>query len=82
MQKKERLCVSCRQHFDKDKMLRVAKVDGQFTLDVNNKFEGRGAYVCSDCRDKISKKKLLNKSFKQAVPDEIYKQIEDYGKNS
>ena len=78
----ERLCVSCRENYEPKSILRVAKIDGEFVLDIGQKLGGRGAYICSNCIDKVVKKKLLNKSFKQAVPIEVYEKIEEYEKNS
>lgn len=76
------MCVSCRQHYKPKELIRIAKIKDEFVLDREHKLGGRGAYVCLNCKYKIYKKKLLNKSFKTSVPDEIYKEVENYEQNS
>ncbi len=77
----QRMCIICRNMFDKKQLLRIVKSkDGQFAVDLTGKLNGRGAYVCknSDCLEKIKKGKLLNKAFKCQVPDEIYDEASKY----
>jgi len=49
----------------------------EFCLDFTGKKSGRGAYVCNDltCFEKAVKQKGLERSFKQAVPFEVYEQL-------
>ena len=49
-----------------------------FVLDTTGKKNGRGAYICysRDCFQKAVKNKGLERSFKQAVPAEVYGHLE------
>ena len=53
---------------------------GNFTIDPaegKRKSPGRGAYLCrnTDCFAKAQKSKGLERSFKRAIPAEIYEQL-------
>ena len=49
-----------------------------FVLDTTGKKNGRGVYICysRDCFQKAVKNKGLERSFKQAVPAEVYGHLE------
>ena len=74
-----RMCIACRQLFEKREMLRVVKNDCKIFLDFTSKAAGRGAYVCNNpnCIKKLKKQRLLNKVFSSSVDDEIYDAIEE-----
>jgi predicted RNA-binding protein YlxR (DUF448 family) len=62
----------------KKELIRVVRNDlGEFFLDSTGKKSGRGAYVCPtlDCLQKAHKSKGLERSFKQAVPEEVYESL-------
>lgn len=70
-----RMCVVCRNMKDKHELIRVVKnKDGDVFIDNTFKANGRGAYVCKDaeCIKKCIKTKMLNKAFKQPVPEDAY----------
>lgn len=50
----------------------------EFLLDATGRKNGRGAYLCfsRDCFLKAVKNKGLERSFKQAIPNEVYEQLE------
>ena len=77
-----RMCIACKQLFDKRDLLRVVRTpEGEVLLDRTGKKAGRGAYLCSDpeCLKKCIKNKLLNKSFKTVISEEAYQSLErDY----
>ena len=52
---------------------------GDYLVDKTGKLDGRGAYICgsADCAKKLIKNKLLNRAFKTAIPDEVYKAVEE-----
>ena len=54
--------------------------EGEFGLDATGKAPGRAAYLCKDmaCFSKAQKSKGLERSFKRAVPPEIYIQLTAY----
>ena len=49
----------------------------EFALDRTGKLPGRGAYICpnAECLAKAQKSKGLERSFKVAVPKEVYEQL-------
>ena len=68
-----RMCVVCRQMKSKAELLRIAKKDGEFSVDVSGKLPGRGAYICkgNDCREKFEKQRSFERAFKGAFPQEV-----------
>ena len=63
----------------KKDMIRVIRTsEGEFLLDATGRKNGRGAYLCpnSDCLAKAVKNKGLERSFKQAIPKEVYEALE------
>lgn len=74
-----RKCVGCGEMKSKKEMMRVLKTaEAEFLLDVTGKKSGRGAYICfsKDCLNKAIKSKGLERSFKQAIPKEVYERLE------
>ena len=74
-----RKCVGCGEMKSKREMIRVLKTsDEEFVLDATGKKNGRGAYVCSskECLSLAIKNKGLERSFKQAIPKEVYDKLE------
>ncbi len=77
---KLRMCIACRAMKDKRDLLRIVKdKTGEISVDNSGKKNGRGAYICKDeeCLKKLEKQKLLNKTFKTNVDDEVYKKIRE-----
>jgi len=73
-----RKCVGCGEMKSKKEMIRVLKTtDEEFVLDATGKKNGRGAYLCfsNDCFEKAVKSKGLERSFKQAIPKEVYEKL-------
>lgn len=74
-----RMCVGCQEVKNKKEMIRVIKTpEGTFMLDATGKKNGRGAYVCpsEECLQLARKNKGLERSFKQAIPAEVYESLE------
>mgnify|MGYP002647145871 FL=1 len=74
-----RKCVGCQEMKSKKEMMRVLKTsENTFELDVTGKKNGRGAYLCfsKECFEKAVKNKGLERSFKQAIPKEVYEKLE------
>ena len=74
-----RKCVGCQEMKSKKEMIRVIRTsEGEFLLDATGRKNGRGAYLCpnSDCLAKAVKNKGLERSFKQAIPKEVYGALE------
>ena len=74
-----RQCVGCREMKNKKEMIRVIRTSEQeFVLDATGKKNGRGAYICPnrECLSQAIKSKGLERSFKQAIPKEVYESLE------
>ena len=74
-----RKCVGCQEMKSKKEMLRVIRTsEGEFLLDATGKKNGRGAYLCPSraCLEKAIKGKGLERSFRQAIPREVYETLE------
>lgn len=70
-----RKCVGCQEMKAKKEMIRIVRTeDGEFVLDATGRKNGRGAYICPSlaCLEKAMKTKGLERSFKQAIPKEVY----------
>ena len=75
----QRSCIGCGAVKDKKELVRVIKTpEGIFEIDKTGRKNGRGAYICDDvnCLKKARKCKGLDRSFKMAVPDEVYEALE------
>ena len=75
----ERMCTGCGEHFLKKELIRVVRSpEGEISLDITGRKPGRGAYICPsmDCFKKAVKGKGLERSFKMAIPKEIYENLE------
>lgn len=75
-----RQCVGCQEMKNKKEMIRVIRTNEQeFLLDATGKKNGRGAYICPDpeCLQKAVKNKGLERSFKQAIPKEVYEILKE-----
>ena len=73
-----RKCTGCQEMKSKKELIRVVKNDaGEISLDFTGKKQGRGAYICpnEECLEKARKSKGLERSFKCAVPKEVYEQL-------
>ena len=74
-----RQCIGCGEMKNKKEMVRILKTaEGEIVLDATGKKNGRGAYICPsmDCFRKAKKSRGLDRSFKMAVPAEIYDRLE------
>ncbi|HIT87974.1 MAG TPA: YlxR family protein [Candidatus Coprocola pullicola] len=73
-----RKCTGCQEMKNKKELIRIVHNEaGEFLLDATGKKAGRGAYICPnlECLEKAKKSKGLERSFKEAVPKEVYEQL-------
>jgi len=81
-----RQCVGCGEMKSKKEMMRVLKTENlEICLDLTGKKNGRGAYLCKSliCLQKARKNKGLERSFKMAIPPEVYDTLEkEFGNGS
>lgn len=74
-----RQCIGCQEMKSKKEMIRVIKTAGdEIVLDATGRKNGRGAYLCPsmECLEKAVKSRGLERSFKMAIPKEVYETLE------
>ena len=74
-----RQCIGCGERKSKKEMIRVIKTaEGEILLDATGRKNGRGAYLCPsmECFKKAVKGRGLERSFKMAIPREVYETLE------
>ena len=74
-----RQCIGCGEMKSKQEMIRILRTESEgFVVDATGRKNGRGAYLCPsmECFKKAVKNKGLERSFKMAVPAEIYDRLE------
>ena len=74
-----RQCIGCQEMKSKKEMIRVIKTaEGEILLDATGRKNGRGAYLCPsmECFKKAVKGRGLERSFKMAIPREVYETLE------
>lgn len=74
-----RTCVACKSCKPKNELIRIVKNDDQFDVDFTGKMNGRGSYICNSdsCFQLLIKNKLLNKTYKQNIPSDVYDKIKE-----
>ncbi len=76
----KRMCVGCGEMFDKRELIRVVKSpEGEVSLDLTGKKNGRGAYVCNnpECLKKARKRKSIERAFSMKIEDAVYDKMEE-----
>lgn len=79
-----RKCLGCMEQKPKKELVRVVKsADGDISLDLTGKKNGRGAYICPEvsCLEKAKKAKRLERAFECSIPAEVYEAMESELKN-
>ena len=74
-----RQCIGCGESKNKKEMIRILKTpEGEFILDATGRKNGRGAYLCPSCEclRRAIKGEGLVRSFKMAIPREVYETLE------
>ena len=75
----ERMCIGCLQHKMKKELVRIVKSpEGEISVDLTGRKNGRGAYICHDiqCLRKARKSKKIEKAFSCQIPEEVYDRLE------
>ena len=69
---------------DKKDLIRVVKSpdsepEVNYSIDFTSKKSGRGAYICKnlDCLEKAQKTRGLERSFKGAIPKDMYENLKN-----
>lgn len=74
----QRKCVGCNEMKEKKALLRIVRSpEGDISLDLTGKKNGRGAYVCpnAECITKAVKEKRLERALEKSVSEDVYKQL-------
>ena len=74
-----RQCIGCGEMKSKKEMVRILRTEsGEIVMDATGRKNGRGAYLCPcmECFRKAVKNKGIERSFKMAVPKEVYAALE------
>lgn len=79
-----RKCLGCNEQKNKRELIRVVKnKEGEISLDLTGKANGRGAYICKDieCFEKARKRKSIERALQSNISEELYaamrKELED-----
>lgn len=74
-----RQCLGCREHKPKRELVRVVRSpEGEVSLDLTGKLNGRGAYLCrsASCLRRAIKSRALSRAFGTEVPEEVFLRLE------
>ena len=74
-----RQCIGCQEMKSKKEMMRILRTtENEIVLDTTGRKNGRGAYLCKnpECLRKAIKSRGLERSFKMAIPQEVYARLE------
>lgn len=73
-----RTCIACNNKKSKYELIRIAyNKNKEINIDIEEKLEGRGAYLCynQDCLNKVIKTKRLERKLKQIISENFYEDI-------
>lgn len=76
----QRMCTGCMEMKPKKELIRVVRsTEGDISVDITGKKNGRGAYVCRniECLEKAFKAKRLQKNLESQISEEIYNRLRD-----
>lgn len=71
----QRMCLGCREHKDKKELVRVVRSpEGEVSVDLTGRKNGRGAYICrsKECLRKARKQKAISKALNCEITDEVF----------
>ena len=74
----QRMCISCREKKYKKELMRiVCNKNGEISVDIDGKLEGRGAYICKDinCLEKAIKTNCLERALKTKINKDFYNKL-------
>lgn len=80
-----RLCIGCREMQEKKTLIRVVKSpEGEISLDVTGRKNGRGCYICKrkQCLEKAIRLHQIEKAFSCSISPEVYEQLKEQLENT
>lgn len=75
-----RMCTGCMEMKPKSELVRIVRSpEGDISLDLTGRKNGRGAYICksSVCFDKALKKKAFERAFGEKLPEQLATSIRE-----
>ena len=73
-----RTCIGCNEAKPKRELIRIVKTaEGDVSVDLTGKKNGRGAYICPSvsCLEKAIKTKRLCRAFEMPIENELYEKL-------
>ena len=73
-----RKCTGCNEMKTKKELVRIVKSpEGEISVDLTGKKNGRGAYICrsTKCLNSAVKAKRLERAFECEIPEEVYERL-------
>ena len=80
-----RRCVVTKEQLPKSELLRIVKdKEGNISVDLTGKLNGRGAYIKKDIEvlNAAKNKNILSRAIEVSIPEEVYNEIENIIKNN
>ena len=77
----QRTCIGCNIKKDKKELIRIVRnKDGEISVDLTGKKDGRGLYICKneECLNKAIKSKKIQRKFEMEIEDTIYQDLRSY----
>ena len=77
----QRTCIGCNSKKDKKDLIRVVKnKDGQISIDLTGKKDGRGIYLCKseECLNKAIKNKRISRTLEMEIDENIYESLRKF----
>ena len=74
----QRMCLGCREHKGKNDLVRVVRSpEGEISVDLTGRKNGRGAYICrsAECLKKARKQKAISKALNCEISDDVFEQL-------
>jgi len=74
----QRMCLGCREHKPKKELVRVVRSpEGEISVDLTGRKNGRGAYVCknAECLKRARKIRSISKALDCEISDEVFEQL-------
>ena len=80
-----RRCVVTKEQLPKSELLRIVKdKEGNISVDLTGKLNGRGAYIKKNIEvlNTAKNKNILSRALEVSIPEEVYNEIENIIKNN
>ena len=77
----QRTCIGCNSKKDKKELIRVVKnKDGEISIDLTGKKDGRGIYLCKseECLNKAIKNKRISRTFEMEIDENVYENLRKF----